>query len=123
MLLGKEVSKASIAKILGVSRSALYHFIETRKIGPRLTRKPAWDSPGFMLYFNTNLGATPLPLMGIGNAPSCAGAGIVPRQLITLMGIGNLREIRRSTEQNSKPHYPSWGIGNRGAGDRTRRHR
>ncbi len=34
ILLGKEVSKASIAKILDVSRSALYHFIETRKIGP-----------------------------------------------------------------------------------------
>ena len=34
MLLGKEVSKASIAKILNVSRSALYHFIETRKIAP-----------------------------------------------------------------------------------------
>ena len=34
MLLGKEVSKASIAKILDVSRSALYHFIETRKIAP-----------------------------------------------------------------------------------------
>ena len=34
MLLGKEVSKASIAKILDVSRSALYHSIETRKIGP-----------------------------------------------------------------------------------------
>ena len=33
-LLGKEVSKASIAKILNVSRSALYHFIETRKIAP-----------------------------------------------------------------------------------------
>ena len=34
MLLGKEVSKASIAKILDVSRSALYHFIETRNIAP-----------------------------------------------------------------------------------------
>ena len=34
MLLDKEVSKASIAKILDVSRSALYHFIETRKIVP-----------------------------------------------------------------------------------------
>ena len=34
MLLGKEVSKASIAKILDVSRSALYHFIQTRKIAP-----------------------------------------------------------------------------------------
>ena len=33
-LLGKDVSKASIAKILNVSRSALYHFIETRKIPP-----------------------------------------------------------------------------------------
>ena len=33
-LLGKDVSKASIAKILSVSRSALYHFIETRKIAP-----------------------------------------------------------------------------------------
>ena len=33
-LLGKDVSKASIAKILNVSRSALYHFIQTRKIAP-----------------------------------------------------------------------------------------
>ena len=33
-LLGKGVSKASIAKILDVSRSALYHFIETRQIVP-----------------------------------------------------------------------------------------
>ena len=33
-LLGKDVSKASIAKILDVSRSALYHFIQTRKIAP-----------------------------------------------------------------------------------------
>ena len=33
-LLGKDVFKASIAKILTVSRSALYHFIETRKIAP-----------------------------------------------------------------------------------------
>ena len=34
VLLGKKVSKASIAKILDVSRSALYHFIQTRKIAP-----------------------------------------------------------------------------------------
>ena len=34
VLLGKNVSKTSIAKILDVSRSALYHFIETRKIVP-----------------------------------------------------------------------------------------
>ena len=33
-LLSKDVSKVSIAKILDVSRSALYHFIETRKIAP-----------------------------------------------------------------------------------------
>ena len=33
-LLGKDVSKSSIAKILNVSRSALYHFIQTRKIAP-----------------------------------------------------------------------------------------
>ena len=33
-LLDKDVSKASIAKILDVSRSALYHFIQTRKIAP-----------------------------------------------------------------------------------------
>ena len=33
-LLGKDVSKASIAKILDISRSALYHFIQTRKIAP-----------------------------------------------------------------------------------------
>ena len=34
VLLANNVSKASIAKILDVSRSALYHFIETRKIAP-----------------------------------------------------------------------------------------
>ena len=34
-LLANNVSKASIAKILDVSRSALYPFIETRKIAPR----------------------------------------------------------------------------------------
>ena len=33
-LLGKDLSKASIAKILDVSRSAPYHFIQTRKIAP-----------------------------------------------------------------------------------------
>ena len=33
-LLDKDVSKSSIAKIMDVSRSALYHFIETRKIAP-----------------------------------------------------------------------------------------
>jgi len=30
LLLGKQVSKASIAKICDISRTALYHFIETR---------------------------------------------------------------------------------------------
>ena len=29
-----DVSKASIAKILDVSRATLYHFIQTRKIAP-----------------------------------------------------------------------------------------
>jgi DNA invertase Pin-like site-specific DNA recombinase len=35
MLLEKEVSKASIAKIVGVSRTALHHFIRTRKLDPK----------------------------------------------------------------------------------------
>ncbi len=35
MLLGKEVSKASIAKIVGVSPTALRHFIRTRKLDPK----------------------------------------------------------------------------------------
>jgi hypothetical protein len=35
MLLGKEVSKASIAKIVGVSRTAVHHFILTRKLDPK----------------------------------------------------------------------------------------
>ena len=33
-LMGKGLSISSIAKLLGVSRNALYHFIETRKIAP-----------------------------------------------------------------------------------------
>ncbi len=32
MLLQKEVSKSSIAKIMDISRTALYHFIQTRKL-------------------------------------------------------------------------------------------
>jgi hypothetical protein len=35
MLLGKEVSRASIAKIVGVSRTALHHVIRTRKLDPK----------------------------------------------------------------------------------------
>jgi DNA invertase Pin-like site-specific DNA recombinase len=38
MLLEKEVSKASIAKIVGVSRTALHHFIRTRKLAPRVSK-------------------------------------------------------------------------------------
>ena len=42
-LLSKDVSLASIAKIMDVSRTALYHFIKTRKIAPGLTRKRLSD--------------------------------------------------------------------------------
>jgi DNA invertase Pin-like site-specific DNA recombinase len=35
MLLEKEVSKTSIAKFVGVSRTALHHFIQTRKRDPK----------------------------------------------------------------------------------------
>lgn len=38
MLLEKTVSKASIAKIVGVSRTALHHFIRTRKITPATSK-------------------------------------------------------------------------------------
>ena len=38
LLLKKGVSKAAIAKIMGVSRTALYHFICTRKVGPEAKR-------------------------------------------------------------------------------------
>jgi len=38
MLLEKEVSKASIAKIVGISRTALHHFIRTRRLVPKTSR-------------------------------------------------------------------------------------
>ena len=38
MLLEKTVSKASIAKIVGVSRTALHHFIKTRKLTPETSK-------------------------------------------------------------------------------------
>jgi hypothetical protein len=38
MLLGKEVSKASIAKIVGISRTALHHFIRTRQLDPKVSK-------------------------------------------------------------------------------------
>jgi DNA invertase Pin-like site-specific DNA recombinase len=36
MLLEKEVSKASIAQIMGISRTALHHFIRTRDLDKHL---------------------------------------------------------------------------------------
>jgi len=39
LLLGKEVSKAFIAKIVGVSRTALHHFIGTRKLDPKASQR------------------------------------------------------------------------------------
>ena len=38
MLLEKTVSKASIAKIVGVSRTALHHFIKTRKLDAKASK-------------------------------------------------------------------------------------
>ena len=38
MLLDKTVSKASIAKIVGVSRTALHHFIRTRKLDAKASK-------------------------------------------------------------------------------------
>ncbi|WP_435011948.1 recombinase family protein (plasmid) [Tundrisphaera lichenicola] len=38
MLLEKTVSKASIAKIVGVSRTALHHFIRTRKLAVKASK-------------------------------------------------------------------------------------
>jgi DNA invertase Pin-like site-specific DNA recombinase len=38
MLLEKEVSKASLAKIMGVSRNALRHFIQSRHLDPAASR-------------------------------------------------------------------------------------
>ena len=35
ILLQKQVSKASIAKIVGVSRTAMHHFINSRKLDPK----------------------------------------------------------------------------------------
>src|SRR3954452_3767226 len=43
MLLEKTVSKASIAKIVGVSRTALHHFIRTRKLDPKAPESRVWD--------------------------------------------------------------------------------
>jgi DNA invertase Pin-like site-specific DNA recombinase len=39
LLLEKRVSKASIAKIVEVSRTALLHFIQTRKLDPRASQR------------------------------------------------------------------------------------
>jgi DNA invertase Pin-like site-specific DNA recombinase len=38
MLLEKAVSRASIARIVGVSRTALHHFIRTRRLDPKASR-------------------------------------------------------------------------------------
>ncbi|MBI4289504.1 MAG: recombinase family protein [Chloroflexi bacterium] len=40
-LLAKEVSKASIAKIVEVSRTALLHFIRSRKLAPQAAPRPS----------------------------------------------------------------------------------
>ena len=38
LLLAKEISKASLAKIVGVSRTALHHFIRSRKLDPKASK-------------------------------------------------------------------------------------
>ena len=38
ILLQKQVSKASIAKIVGVSRTAMHHFINSRKLDPQASQ-------------------------------------------------------------------------------------
>jgi DNA invertase Pin-like site-specific DNA recombinase len=38
VLLEKSVSKASIAKIVGVSRTAVHHFIRTRELAPKASK-------------------------------------------------------------------------------------
>ena len=55
-LLGKDVSKTSIAKILDVSRSACLPLHPDRQDRSGLTPRLG---PPCMLYFNTNVGATP----------------------------------------------------------------
>ena len=41
ILLQKQVSKASIAKIVGVSRTSMHHFINSRKLDPKASLPPA----------------------------------------------------------------------------------
>ena len=38
MLLEKKVSQESIAKIVGVSSTALRHFVQTRKLDPKVPK-------------------------------------------------------------------------------------
>ena len=51
MLLEKEVSKASIAKIVGVSRTALHHFIRTRKLDPKASKGQNAGAPSLEHIF------------------------------------------------------------------------
>ena len=57
MLLEKEVSKASIAKIVGISRTALHHFIRTRKLD-RWAQMADHKGSVLRAYFYSNLGGT-----------------------------------------------------------------
>ena len=50
MLLEKQVSKASIAKIVGVSSTNLRHFIRTRELTPK-TPKPGPGPPSLKDIF------------------------------------------------------------------------
>jgi len=43
MLLEKTISKASIAKIVGVSRTSLHHFIPTRKLNSKASKAKTRD--------------------------------------------------------------------------------
>ena len=66
MLLEKEVSKASIAKIVGVSSTNLHHFIRTRKLDPKAP-EAKYGAAVLRAYFRSNLGGTP----GRGNSVRC----------------------------------------------------
>ena len=113
MLLEKTVSKASIAKIVGVSRTALHHFIRTRKLAPKASKG---EPRGAVLraYFRRNLGGTLWRSSDLSPPtairPPCVGRGRVDGFVWAVLGKTVSGPLREFPGRLRRPHSKSFGI-------------
>ena len=84
ILLQKQVSKASIAKIVGVSRTALHHFINSRKLDPKASQPAVTNSSSLKDIFAA---IWSVPLSAQGHVDQPVQSGLVRRGFLYLVAV------------------------------------